>query len=147
MRTNADIESGGATVEFLGVSLMLFIPILYLILTLAQVQAATYAAESAARETVRTYSRASSDSQALNRAQRSTVIIFGDHGLAISPQEALKVHCQLSPCTTPGGGIHAEVQHRVDLPLLPEVFKGSPLTSINVTGRAFATIDRFKDRP
>ena len=42
-------DAGNAVVEFLGISLILLIPLVYLVLTLAKVQGASYAVEGAAR--------------------------------------------------------------------------------------------------
>jgi hypothetical protein len=51
-------ESGNAIVEFLAVTVLLLVPLLYLVLVLARLQAATFAADSAAREAGRVYAQA-----------------------------------------------------------------------------------------
>jgi|SRR5690625_2067065 len=147
MKAYDDVERGGATIEFLAVSVILLVPIVYLILTFSTVQAATYAAESAARESARIYARASDDFTAARHAQQATQLAFSDHGIQVALPQALKVRCEHSPCLTPGGGVQVEVSHNVALPLVPDFLAELPWSSITVVGHAYVTVDRFKDQP
>lgn len=140
---NKDAESGSAAVEFLAASVLLLVPIVYLILTFASVQAATYAAESAARETGRIYSRADTESEARTHAQSATLLAFLDHGIDVAPREVLTITCEETPCLTPGAGVHIRVDVDVPLPLLPDFLAGRVATSVRVTADAIATVDRF----
>lgn len=53
LRARLAEDRGSAMVEFLGAALILLVPLLYLVLVLAQVQSAAFAAEGAARESMR----------------------------------------------------------------------------------------------
>lgn len=139
-------EDGSAAVEFLAGTLLLLIPIVYLILTFASVQAATYAAESAARETGRIYSRASSLGAAETRAATATRLIFLDHGFDPASDYRVTVACAASPCLTPGAGVHVRVEVNVRLPLVPDFLTGALPTSLRLSAEAFANIDRFGSR-
>ena len=48
-------DSGNAIVEFLGIALILLIPLVYLVLVLARLQAAGYAVQGAAKDAGRAY--------------------------------------------------------------------------------------------
>ena len=48
-------EEGSAVVEFVALAVLLLIPIIYLILTVGRLQAASYAVSTAAREAARAY--------------------------------------------------------------------------------------------
>lgn len=136
-------ERGSATVEFLASTLLLLVPIVYLILTFSAVQAATYAAESAARESSRIYSRATAEHAALSQAQAATYFAFNDHNIHISPSEVLRVTCEASPCLTAGAGVHIRVSIDVALPLLPDFLSSRVPTSVAVSAESLTTVDRF----
>lgn len=143
-KTRKTQEDGSATVEFLGVSLLLLIPIIYLILTFAQVQAATYAAEASARAAGRIFAQANDESQAHRQAAATTSLAFADHGMDVSPADALQVSCESSPCLSPGSGIHIRITVPVPLPLVPDFLVARLPTSVNVSADAYTTVDRFK---
>lgn len=136
-------EEGSAAVEFLAVSLLLLVPIVYVILTFSAVQAATYAAESAAREAGRIYSRADTQPAAERYALLATTLAFSDHGIDVSPREVLTVRCEETPCLTPGGAVHIQVNVDVPLPLLPDFLIDRVAASVTVSADTVATVDRF----
>ncbi len=140
---SGDTEEGSAAVEFLAASLLLLIPIVYVILTFSAVQAATYAAESAARETGRIYSRADSQLAAERHALLATTLAFSDHGIDVTASEVLTVTCAQTPCLTPGGAVHIQVNIDVALPLLPDFVVDRVASSVTVSADAIATVDRF----
>ncbi len=136
-------EDGSAVVEFLAGTLLLLIPIVYLILTFASVQAATYAAEAAARESGRIYARADTIDEAEHRSRAATHLAFADHGFD-SGTHRLTVTCEATPCLTPGAGVHVTIAIDVPLPLIPDFIARAVPTSVRVSADAFATIDRFR---
>lgn len=136
-------ESGSAVVEFLAGGLLLLIPVVYLILTFAQVQAATYAAEAASREVARVYVRAQSVPEARSRAAVVTRMAFSDQGIDVAPHEILRVTCEDGDCLAPGSSVHVAVDLEVPLPLIPDVVARNVPTSVAVSADAYATIDRF----
>jgi len=140
---SGEAEEGSAAVEFLAASLLLLIPIVYVILTFSAVQSATYAAESAARETGRIYSRADSQLAAEHHALLATTLAFSDHGIDVTASEVLRVTCEETPCLTPGGAVHIQVNVDVALPLLPDFVVDHVATSVAVSADAIATVDRF----
>lgn len=131
-------DEGSAAVEFLAVGLLLLVPIAYLSLTLGRIQAATFAAESGAREAARVLATTGE----LDRARSSVELAVTDQGL--SPAAAdLDVVCSAVPCRTPEAEIAVTVALAVDLPLVP-AFVGAALPlEVPVQVRRVAVVDRF----
>jgi Flp pilus assembly protein TadG len=77
-----DREEGTALVEFVGVTLLLLLPLLYLVLSVFSVQRAAFAVTQAAREAGRAYSTAPSSAAGLLRAQYAARLAMADQGVA-----------------------------------------------------------------
>ncbi len=140
-------DRGGAIVEFLGVGLVLLLPLVYLVLTLGQVQAAAFAAESAAREAGRVLSQAEDLPVALDRAHHAVRLAFEDHGIAVDPARALAVDCEYDPCLTPGGQVHVEVSAVVGLPLVPAFLGDTLPLEVPVQAAHLAVVPEFWSAP
>ena len=112
-------DRGSAVVEFLGVSLLLLVPLVYLVITLSQVQGATFAAEGAARDAGRLIAQAESFDQGVAAAQLAVELSFADQGFTVDGASALEVQCQLDPCLSPGGYVYITVRSDVGLPGAP----------------------------
>lgn len=135
-------ESGSAMVEFLGVALILLIPLVYLVVTLGRVQAGAFAAEGAAREAVRAMVTAESSTAGAARAETAVGIAVADQGFA-RDAGALTLECSASPCLTPGGTVGAVVRLEVPLPLLPDAVRGWVPLSVPVEAVRAGTVDRY----
>src|SRR5687767_273255 len=68
-------DSGSASLEFVTAGLILLLPLVYLILTVATVQAAAFATEGTARQAARVFVRA--DSEAAGRAAVDRAVRIG----------------------------------------------------------------------
>lgn len=131
-------DQGSAAVEFLAVGLLLLVPIAYLSLTLGRVQAATFAAESGAREAARVLAT----SGEADRARASVALAVTDQGL--SPAAAdVAVVCSADPCRTPEAQIAVTVALAVDLPLVPAFVGDVVPLEVPVQVRRVAVVDRF----
>lgn len=140
-------ESGSAVVEFIGVTLVLLLPLVYLILTLGRVQAAAFAAEAAARESGRVLSQAQDLPTAVDQARTAVELAFADHGIAVDPEAALSFTCSADPCLAPGGEIHVEVAAAVRLPLVPEFLGGAMPLEVPVQAGHLAAVPEFGGPP
>lgn len=140
-------ERGSAIVEFLGVSLLLLIPVIYLILTLGRVQAATFAAEGAAREAGRLIAQADTMSEGLAGAHLAVELAFADQGFDVDGAQVLQVTCQANPCLSPGGYIHLEVGAGVDLPGAPGFLTGVMPQAAHVNADALTAVPEFRESP
>lgn len=140
-------DRGSAVVEFLGVSLLLLVPVLYLVLTLGRVQAATFAAEGAAREAGRLISQAETMPEGIAAAHLAVELAFADQGFDVDGAHVLVVTCQDDPCLSPGGYIHLAVGTSVTLPGSPAWLAGVLPDAAQINADALAAVPQFRDSP
>jgi len=141
-----DPEAGNAILEFLGLSVVLLVPIVYLTLVLGRVQAATFAAEGAAREAARSYVTADSESAGARRAVASVGIALRDQSFDDDPAEALSLSCSSTPCLVPGARVGARVEILVPLPFVPDFVRGAVPLEVPVSAERVAAVDAFRSR-
>jgi Flp pilus assembly protein TadG len=77
----AGSEEGSATIEFVGVTLVLLLPLLYLLLSVFSVQRAAFAVTQAAREAGRAYSTAPTVAAGQQRALYAARLAMRDQGV------------------------------------------------------------------
>lgn len=111
-------DSGTAVIEFIFASIVLLIPVVYLMLTISALQAASYATTSAAVSASRIAARDASPSK--DRAQAIARMHFSDFGLGDVPV-AIAYSCA-GPCGQTGSSVTAHVETRVALPGFPLLF-------------------------
>lgn len=139
-------EDGTAIVEFLGVALVLLVPVVYLVLVLGRLQSAAFAVDGAARESARAIATAPDAGTAAARAATAVTLALEDQGLSADPEDALTVAC--SPqCLTPGSTIDVRVAVDVPLPGVPSWLQEAVSLSVPVTSSATAVVDTYVGRP
>jgi Flp pilus assembly protein TadG len=139
-------EDGTAIVEFVFLAVLLMVPLFYLVMTLARVQAGTYAASSAAREAGRAYVTATEQDSAGTRAQAAARIAFEDQGFGPADSR-LEMACDGTPCLRPQGRIEMSTTVTVPLPLIPSFARRVVPLEVPVTASHVAVVDRFRARP
>ncbi len=111
----SDPEAGNAQVEFIGVIAVLLIPILYFMIALSQVQAATYAAHSTAYAVARSHA-ISQEGKVSQETQRLIAeLAFGDFGLDIT-EKNLKISVTCEKACETGASIETTVTYTVKPP-------------------------------
>ena len=80
-------DAGSAVIEFLAVTLLLLVPIVYLVLVLGRLQAATFAAEGAAREAGRAFTTAVGPDEGSRQAVAAVHLALSDQGFAAVDRE------------------------------------------------------------
>lgn len=138
-------DRGSAVVEFLGVSLLMLVPLVYLILTLGQIQAASFAAEGAAREAGRLIAHAETFEDGIAAARLAVELSFADQGLDVAGAQVLQVTCQADPCLTPGAYVYLSVRTSVDLPGVPAVAAGALPAATQVQADAMTAIPQYRE--
>lgn len=140
-------DSGNAIVEFLAVTVILLVPLVYLVLVLGRLQAATFAADSAAHEAGRVYAQAATPEQGSARAVAAVGIALRDQGFAdVDPAHALAVDCSSIPCLTPGSDVATSVAFAVPLPFVPSFVRAVVPLEIPVRGDSVQSVDAFRGR-
>ena len=141
-------DEGTASLEFITAGMILLLPLVYLVLALAAIQAGAFAVEGAARQAARVYAQADTPADARQRAARALEFALADHGLA-SAGARISVHCRPSParCLTRLGQVSVTVRVRVALPLVPDVLNLSQTASVPIEATATQQVSRFWRQP
>lgn len=138
-------DQGSAVVEFLGATLVLLVPLVYLVVVLAAVQSATFAVDGAAREAARAAVTADAP-LAAERATAAVAIALGDQGLdPARAADALTVRCE-PDCTSPGTTVTVEVALDVPLPGVPGFLRDVVPLTVPVSAAVTAPVDDFRSR-
>lgn len=139
-------DRGSAVVEFIALGVGVLVPLGYIVLAAAGVQAAVFASTQAVREAGRAFVSASTSGEAQARAQGAARLAFDDHGLELPPG-ALTVSCPGGQCLTPGATVTVELAWRVPVPWLPESLAGSAPGLVPVHVRHVVPVDDYRGSP
>jgi Flp pilus assembly protein TadG len=118
-------ERGTALVEVTWLSLLLLLPLLYVVVSVFEVQRSAFAVDAATRAAARAYSLAPSQGQGVARARAAAEVAMNDQGLDLSGG-SLTVGCSPDPagCLSPGSEIRVRMVYPVALPLVPDALGG-----------------------
>lgn len=136
-------DQGSAVVEFVALSALLVVPVVYLILTVFTLQGAALAAAGAARDAGRLIATHSDLPGALAAARSNTQLAFADFGLDVDPQ--VEISCA-GGCTAPGEAVTVTVHTSVPLPLLPDFAVAGLGAHVPISASAVAVLDRYVER-
>lgn len=139
-------EEGSAVVEFVFLAVLLLVPLLYLVMTLARVQAGAFAVSMAAREAGRAFVTAESTDAARPRAVAAARLAFADHEFD-DRRTALTLACDGDPCVRPNGRVEVTASVTVPLPLVPSFAREVVPLEVPLTASHVAVVDRFRSAP
>jgi len=135
-------DGGSALIEFTFLALLLLVPLVYVVLSVFEVQRAAYGVTSAAREAGRAYVDANSAPDAERAAQAAAAVSLADQGLRLEPGQLSK-SCSTNPCLSPGARVTFRLRVRVTLPFVPE-FLGRNVATVAVSARHDAVVEQFR---
>lgn len=141
-----DAERGSAVVEFVYLGVLMLVPLVYLVMALARIQAGAYATTQAAREAGRAFVTAESAAGAESRARSAAEIAFEDQGFG-EGNGSLTIACDGSPCLRPEGRVEMTAEVTVPLPLIPSFARDVVPLAVPVSATHLATVERFRDAP
>lgn len=141
-----DGECGSAVVEFVVLGVLMLVPLLYLVMTMARLQAGAYAASAAAREAARGFVTARTVEAAEPRALGAASIAFEDQGFRAG-EGVLTMECDGTPCLRPEGRIEMVATVTVPLPLVPAFARDLVPLEVPVSASHVAVVDRFRVGP
>ncbi len=144
-------DAGNAVLEFIVLTALFFIPLIYLILAVFQVQGSAYGVTEAAREAGRAFVEADSSSAAYPQACAAAQIALHDQSAELTNcSTQLEISCVSDasgqPCTvqlTPGTTIRVHLEMAVPLPFLPSSIFGIPLT-VDVAATHDEVVDQYR---
>jgi len=137
-------DDGSASLEFITAGLILLVPLVYLVVAVANIQGASLAVAGAARQAARVYVTAPDPASARERAGRAVVFALADYG--VNPSTAsITVRCAPKPgaCLTRSGRVTVTVEARAVLPLMPDVLDLPTAGSVPLRSAATQTVSRF----
>jgi Flp pilus assembly protein TadG len=141
-------EDGSALVELTWLGILLLIPILWIVLSVFEVQRGAFAVDGAARAAGRAYALAPTDAAGRQQAEAAARQALADQGIGDAPLE-VRISCSPYPqsCHSGTSVITVVVASRVDLPLLPSFLGGNaPSFALDATHTVpigqFQEIDR-----
>jgi Flp pilus assembly protein TadG len=136
-------DTGTAALEFITVGLILLVPLVYLVLALAALQAGTLAVEGAARQAARVFVQAPTAEEAAARAARAIEFGLADYGMDGS-SVSTTVRCSgASACPARNALVTVTVRVTVPLPLVPDVLDLSSTASVPIEASASQRVSRF----
>jgi hypothetical protein len=140
-------ERGSALVEFLTVGLLLMVPLVYLVLALARIEAASFAVDGSAREAARALVTATTEEEGRRRAAEAVRLGLLDQGFDVPVEDALAIECSGRPCLLPGARVVARVQVQVVLPGVPALLDRVIPARVTVRAQQVLAVDAFRPPP
>jgi len=134
-------QAGSAVVEFVFLAVLMLVPLFYLVMVLARLQAGAYAVSAASREAGRAYVTAQVSEKAPARAHSAAGLAFADQGF--ESEGIIQIGCDGTPCLRPEGRVQIKATLWVPMPLVPTFFAAIVPLQIPVSATHLATVDRF----
>ena len=146
MSARPPADEGNAVIEFVVLGLLMLVPVVYLVVTLGRIQAASFATDGGARSAARVFVTADDDARAGALAASSARLALLDQGFAPGA-DVVAVTCSAQPCLTPQGRVVVRVSVDVVLPGVPAALDAVIPTHVTVRSTHVATVDRFRAAP
>ncbi len=137
-------DDGSASLEFIVAGLLLLVPIVYLVLALSALQAASLAVDGAARQATRVFVQGASVAEARSAAARAIEVTLADFGVE-ADDAAVAISCRPHPgaCLTRRGFVTVTITVVVPLPLAPPVLDLGLPAGLPVSATATEQVSRF----
>lgn len=137
-------DEGRAIVEFIFLGIGLLLPLLYLVLTAARLQAGAFSASLAGREAGRAFVTGTSEEDAAARARAAASLAFQD--FAFDDGTRLEVRCDATPCLRAGAQVTTTASISVQLPLVPDFIADHVPSSVTVSSTHVSAVDSYVAR-
>ena len=136
-------DDGNALVEFTYLAVLLMVPLVYIRVTVFQVQRAAFGVTEAARQAGRAYVKADTAAQGSARAQEAAALAMRDQGVSLSSGGVMVA---APDGLQPGSTVTVRVRHDVTLPILGGLF-GKVEPTIPVRATHVEVVDAFREAP
>ncbi|XAS63101.1 hypothetical protein VUN84_12380 [Micrococcaceae bacterium Sec5.8] len=134
-------ERGSAVVEFTFLSLLLMVPLVYFIITMAQLQGGSFAVVGAADQAAKVFVAQPDAAAGQAAAEQAVLLALADHGHTATDAE-VETSCAPADCTA-GSAVTVTVHLTVPLPFLP--FSGVlDLNAGRLSASATQLVGRFR---
>lgn len=144
LRAGVDDARGSAALEFIGVGLLLLVPLTYLVVSLGTIQEQSLGAEAGARHVARAIATASDAEEASQRAEVVLRSIVDQYGIDRS-RVTVRLSCRPAHATCPAAGatLVVTVSTRVTLPFVPPLLGLERTASVPIEASAAQKMSRF----
>ena len=144
LSTDPSGEQGSATLELITAGLLLLVPIVYLVLSISAVQAATLAVDGAARQATRVFVQSDTTGHARSAAARAIAVTLADYGVDAT-HATVQIRCRpkASACLTRQGFVTVTIGVVVPLPLAPPFLDTGLPAGLPVSATATEQVSRF----
>jgi hypothetical protein len=120
-------ESGSALVEMTWLGMVLLLPMVWIVLSVSDVQRGSFGVTVAARSAGRAFALAPDDATGRLRARAAVELALADQGLADS-HWTIEVECPpLRDCHVGRAVVEVRIETRVALPFIPELLGGGAM--------------------
>ncbi|RYP82641.1 hypothetical protein EKO23_21400 [Nocardioides guangzhouensis] len=129
-------EAGSALIEVTWLAILLMVPLVYVLISVFDVQRGAFGVSAASRSAARAYALAGSDAEGRAQARSAARVALADQG--VDDDFDLDISCTPLPrsCLSPGSVITVVVRTQVDLPLAPSALGGgAPSFRVDSTHR------------
>lgn len=118
-------ERGSGPVEFVWLAIILLVPLVWIVLSVFEVQRGAFATSAAARAAGRAYVLAPNDAVGKQRAQAAATQALADQGVE-NAHPTVTVSCSPYPhqCHNGSSVVTVKISSSVTLPLLPSILGG-----------------------
>ena len=135
-------DEGSASLEFLTVGTILLVPLVYLVVALAAIQAGALGVEGAARHAARVAVLADDGGSPRAAVDRAVWMTLADYGIDAGTA-SVTMTCDRADCREAGARVSVSVLARVELPLVPDVLARTAVGSVPIEASATQTVSRF----
>ena len=143
-RVRLGAQQGTALVELVWLGILLLVPLLWIVLSVFEVQRGAFAVSGAARAAGRAYALAPNDAVGRAHAEAAARQVMADQGVGEQPLGLVVSCAPAGDCHAPGTMITVDLRSRVDLPLLPDVLGGgAPSFALDATHSV--PVGQFRD--
>jgi hypothetical protein len=119
-------QRGSALVELSWLGILLVLPVLWIVLSVFEVQRGAFGVSAAARAAARAYALAPDDAAGLLRARDAARLALDDQGMhGVTPEVRVTCTPYPSDCHQGTSVITVSVHSRVVLPLMPSALGGN----------------------
>lgn len=137
-----DSERGTAVVEFVFLSLLLMVPLVYFIITVGQLQGGSFAVVGAADQAAKVFVSQPDPVSGRAAAEQAVVLALADYGHTAT-DAGLEISCDPADCSAAGTAVTVTVHLNVPLPFVP-FSNAVPLHAGRLDASATQMVGRFR---
>lgn len=127
-------DRGSAIVELVWLGTLLLVPLMWVVVSVGEVQAGAFGTSAAARAAGRAYALAPDEAAGAERARVAARQALADQGLAAPMEVTVTCTPNTADCLSGGSVVTVRVATEVALPLLPDVLgSGRPAFGLDAT--------------